>query len=215
MEQLKINDTVQVIIPPGSLYSGQYKSRIEDITKDTVSIGIPLKDGSIIPLHVGETVLYCKTTENGVFVYQSKIISRQAGPLPVLVMTKPHKTDKVQRRNFYRFSIFLGTQYTKLLPDVPMSDLVWHEGKLKNMSGGGICLVVSEEGMVAGDQLFVDLPLDQDIIRTKVEIRRVSTEGQYKDRVYVLGCQFQNLPRGHQERIIQFIFTKQRAAASR
>ncbi|ABZ85251.1 type iv pilus assembly protein pilz [Heliomicrobium modesticaldum Ice1] len=212
-ERLNVNDLIQILIPAGSIYSGHYKSRIEDMGEDTLALALPFKEGQLIPLHVGEQLIFYKVSENGVWVYQTVIQSRRSTPLPVIIVKKPIRADKVQRRNFYRFPITVATQYCKQEKDVDPKDWTWYKGVIRNFSGGGVCLTVKEQ-LHVGDKIMVDLPLGKDQLRVGGQVKRSHVEGTGKDVAYVLGVEFLNISRGEQERVIQFIFARQRELRS-
>ncbi|MTV48040.1 hypothetical protein GJ688_03475 [Heliobacillus mobilis] len=209
MSQLKVNDLIQILIPSGSIYSGHYKSRVEDMDKDTLTLALPFKDGQLIPLHVGEQVIFYLSTENGVWVYQSVIQSRRSQPLPVIIVSKPIRADKVQRRNFYRFPVFLESQFALQLPETDPKDWPWNKMWIRNISGGGVC-IASKEPIKVGEKVLVDLPIGREALRLGGQVKRVTIDGEGKDAQFLLGVEFLQPSRGQQEQIIQYIFTRQR-----
>ncbi|KAB2952334.1 hypothetical protein F9B85_09250 [Heliorestis acidaminivorans] len=209
LEQLKVNDLIQILIPPGSIFSGHHKSRIEDMSDDKLILALPFKEGQPIPMHVKERVIFYKITDSGIWVYQTQVLSRKAHPIPVIEVDRPLKADKVQRRNFYRFPIVLETDYAKIDEQKDPIDWEWLSCSIRNISGGGL-LLLCQEPLEKDNKLFVNIPLLQEQLRMKGIIRRVSKVQEQRETSYYIGLEFIEPTRVEQEKIIQFIFARQR-----
>ncbi|MCW2278795.1 flagellar brake protein [Heliophilum fasciatum] len=208
-QTLKINDQIQIMISDESLYAGRYYSHVEDFTDEGIVLSLPLKEGEIIPLHIGEKVEFCKITDSAIWLYRGTIIQRQGSPLPLMTVKLPLKVEKLQRRNFYRLPLSVQTQFAKVEEDKPMNEWQWEPSYLRNLSGGGVCLSC-ETQLEIGQQIVIDVPLEQDILRLWGEIRRVEQSSSY-----VAGVEFLDILHHDQDRIVQYVFAKQRAIAQK
>ncbi|QGG47254.1 flagellar brake protein [Heliorestis convoluta] len=213
VEKLKVNDLIQILIPPGSIFSGHHKSRVEDIGEDKILLALPFKEGQPIPMHVGDPVIFYKITSHGIYVYQSIIQERQSQPLPIITVERPKKIDKVQRRNFYRFPVFMKTVYAKQEDEKDPCDWTWKACTIKNISAGGLLVLVNDE-FQKNDKLLIEVPLLQERLRLQAFVKRVFLERVERQAYYLLGLEFIEPSRMEQEKIIQFIFARQREMRS-
>ncbi|MDD2420812.1 MAG: PilZ domain-containing protein [Heliobacteriaceae bacterium] len=207
--KLKVNDLIRIIIPPGSFYSGHHKSRIEDVQKNTLILAAPFKAGVVISVRVGERLVFSKAMDNGIWLYQVQVLNRLAGKLPLLEVTKPVRAEKVQRRSFFRFPVALDTQYAVMDEKTAPQDWRWRPTIIRDISGGGVCLVLKEK-LGIDQKMVLDVPLEDVVMRLQGCVRREFRDKGDQRTTWVYGVEFIGHSEAEKDKIVQYIFARQR-----
>jgi len=80
--------------------SGETKNR--DITDEYMAISIPVKGGSYLPLKKGEIIEGIHYENKAVYKFFTSVIGRKIDRIMMIILKKPEKFVKIQRRNYVR-----------------------------------------------------------------------------------------------------------------
>lgn len=202
-----------------------YVSKIYDIlSNDLLQVAMPIFEGRIVPLEVGNRYTACFYTERGLLQCNIVITSRyKSGNLFFMEIRLLGELEKVQRRQFYRHNCLLDAQirivsdeeYDTGIPDdisIPEEALPWQPAKILDISGGGLRLnqrvnidrneVVKVKFMVAilGEILNFSLYARM-LSSTPIEGR----SGMYEQRM-----EFLKISQEERDKIIRYIFESER-----
>lgn len=202
---LKINSRIEVISDDIA-----YKSIIQDMTETHLSIGIPVRNGEFfIPkvLESIEIIYYC---EGNAYKFNGLIIGRRSeNNIPQLLIKRPDKLIKIQRREYVRVNITQYIKYIKFENNKISNTILesMEEGKgrkavLIDISGGGYKVKVYEN-LKVGDVIIADIPYDEGNIRVKGKIIRVDID---EDKNKVCGVNYLDIENKLREKIIRYIF---------
>lgn len=91
----------------------QYLSKVMDfIDNDKLKLSMPMENGRVIPLTVGDKYNICFYTETGLFQCKAEIIDRyKDSNLYILVIQILSDLEKCQRRQYYRLESIIEFQY--------------------------------------------------------------------------------------------------------
>lgn len=175
-----------------------YLSRIEDIDDDHLVVAAPMENGVLVAVRQETSVLisYKRVGPVAEGRYQaSGIIKRRFRQenVPVLLIRLTSDWKKNQQRDFVRVNVLLEGIYNGL-----------NECIVKDLSGGGL-LFAAEEELEVGSVVFIDLKLDQNVIRLHGNIVRAVP----KESGYEYGMSFINLDEQTRQLIIQFVYKRQ------
>jgi c-di-GMP-binding flagellar brake protein YcgR len=137
-----------------------------------------------------------------------------------LLISWPQKTERIQRRDFFRIPCALDAQFMVITGqgfppgDLSPEDLPLSETALAvNLSGGGL-LLVSDSKLSVDSLLLLRLPLHaRDEIKTvllKGKVIRTASFRLGKVRRYRYGIKFLDLKEKDREEIISYIFSTMR-----
>jgi len=200
------------------------KCEVVEVPTDTqIAVSMPIYNGRRVPLDLGIVVtVHFIAPEIGACKYRGEVIRRVMDPLsPLLIIEQRSPVEKNQRRNYYRMPVVMGV--TLQLPNGTTKEKVVNNGKVeeieilsfrninivtKDISGGGLRAVVSEL-IKQGTNVRVLIPLERDELELEAEIIRCEIIPDVIIR-YDLGIQFGNIDEKTRNRIIAFIFDKQR-----
>lgn len=203
-DYIKVNKLIDLEIDMGKGNLEQkdvFSSRVEDIRRDSIIVAAPYKKGSLVPVPVGKDVLIRVGKDGTYYLFHTKVTARTGGQQPVLQLSIPFKISKIQMRSWVRVDVNLPTQYRLL-----ESEDEFIKSTTTDVSGGGICMLVDNE--IEKDillELNIAFP-DNFILKTKGIVCRCLNE----NKIIRLGVCFQEINERHQERIVNFVFKKQR-----
>jgi c-di-GMP-binding flagellar brake protein YcgR len=158
-----------------------YSSRIEEEDADFLYIAEPL-DGTVpVYIPIGETVEVVFNDEKGTYHFQTVVLGRVDRNIRLLRLAKPHTVEKTNRRDYFRLQVFIPFTFkilpeekyrygypktpdamkaTVLRPQITEDEASRLDGVIKDISGGGVLVAVSEKvGLKVGDYLEMWLPL--------------------------------------------------------
>lgn len=200
-----INSRIEVISDDKA-----YKSIIQDITETHLSIGIPVRKGEFFIPKVLESIEIIYYYEGNAYRFNGLIIGRRSeNNIPQLLIKKPDKLIKIQRREYVRVNLTQYIKYEKLENNKISNTILQaiEDGKgrkavLIDISGGG-CKVKVYEDLKVGDVIMADIPYDDGNIRVKGKIIRVDID---EDKNKVCGVNYLDIENKLREKIIRFIF---------
>jgi c-di-GMP-binding flagellar brake protein YcgR len=200
-----INSRIDVICDDNA-----YKSIIQDIAETHLSIGIPVSNGKYFTPRVMESIEIVYYYEGNAYKFYGLVIGRRSeNNIPQLLIRKPDKLIKIQRREYVRVNMTQYIKYIKLENNKISNTILetMQDGKgrkaiLIDISGGG-CKVKVYEDMKVGDVIIADIPYDEGNIRVKGKIIRVDID---EDKNKVCGVNFLDIENKLREKIIRYIF---------
>ena len=194
--EIKINDNIEV------LYNKEiYKSKIQDVEDDSISIYLPGSEGKYLPLEIGEETHRVYYGERDrVYSFKCKVIKRSAdGAVRLLTLGKTYDIERIQRRNFVRVSYLESVQY-RINED--SSSITFKNATMIDLSGGGLKFRTADK--IEKEEL-ITLRLkyhDNEIfIKSKVVRRNTNDNGDY-----TYGLEFIDISEMDREKIIQLVF---------
>ena len=206
------------------LSDNKYASQLLDYDGiRTLKISVPLFEGRVVPLDVGDEYQLCFFTSKGMY--------------RCLEMRMITGLTKFQRRQFFRLDCFLDFQYRIISEEEKaLRDLIdrnefsdeavranfekklidmnheWNEAKISDISGGGIrfqCTGEIKQQMT----LEFKLPLKENnriqMIQCMASVIEVFP-GMGQNQESTVRCQFEGLDKQTQEKIIKYIFEEQK-----
>ena len=213
--KLDVNQLVELEVKSGA-YEGEYVCRVTDLGEEQITITLPIKEESVVPLTVGSRVIVTFSDETAKYKFETKIASRQfEGNVATCNLAYPTRFNKIQRRNFVRVPLKEEVEFRKLNLD-ENNDLDYDEEAqkdferafTKDMSGGGMLLAV-QKFIATGS--FVEVKLGIESISFESVIGKVVRMDKLPDQndKMGLGLKFVNLSSTEQDEIVQWVLQKQ------
>lgn len=190
-----INNKVEI-----SWNDGYYKSNIENVEEDSISISIPIKEGQYIPLRIGEQIEVIYYYNNDIYKFYTVVTDRKMDRIPLILLAQPKEVFKVQRRKFVRVPIVSNIEYAKVEYNSTIKPL---KAIMVDLSGGGMRIKISEE-IELGDELITYITMGNEQLILKGEVVRIDKAEDRKKSI--CGVSFTELDEGKREKLIRFIF---------
>jgi c-di-GMP-binding flagellar brake protein YcgR len=186
-----------------------YSSYIIAIEEDTISLATPLQGGSLVLFRVGEEICVYAWP----LMFTTKIVERCFKPHPVLVLERPRVFIKDQKRNFVRLQANVPVTVKELAGDLPSHSC---QSKVSthtlDISGGG-ALILYPRWLAIGTGLELNIFLP-DMVKCRGQVRRSERIPDLAPKVR-LAVEFVEITTAAQDKIIAFIFKRQRELRER
>lgn len=185
-------------------YSGNYRTRIEEVGERLLLVGAPFQHGQLVPLREGTKVKLTFCDEAAVYSFEGKIMQRIAVPVPMFVLELPDTVAKVQRRNFVRVNASFPIKF-RMVTREGLSDS--YNAMMLDLSGGGVRFTTKER-VEDRSLLYVHITLPIGELQTPVRvIRAIKTE---ETNLYSVSNEFYEISERERDTIIRCVFDIQR-----
>jgi len=220
---LRVGMRLSIPVPDGA-FSENFSSTVRRIDRRGLLMDVPRRGDDDLPLKPGERVTLFVQVHGRMFHLETKVIEAD---LQVL-LEQPREAERTDRREFYRLQTSIEPLSVELLspepPPLP-SDQKGEpveqqeppkprllEGVIVDLSGGGVRLRLHEDPEL-GWRLRLIFELDGEPMTVVAEV--IGTVPAEIRRKAVAHCRFENIARRDQDRIIRYIFGKQREYSQR
>lgn len=218
----RLNQRLEVAV--GDRGSAQYFSRLVEETAETLMISLPEMEGELLPVREGETLRLWYTHGGGYWCLHTDVrtVFERAGET-MLEIARTGDVHRAQRRNHVRVdvSLLLHARVEQHAgeegdaADAPRLSGERIKAVTRNVSGGGINFR-SPDRLVEGDRLVVTfyLPEHGGDITSRAKVVHAHPDPEKPDH-WVVACMFERMAITDRERIIRFLFFRQRELAGR
>jgi len=201
---LKAGQRVEIIV------DGQpYSSRIEDFNEVDLILAMPLdsKRRPLLP-DSGTQIDACIFGEQCVYQFFSKYKDKRAAPIPVWIVSLPVEVEKKQNRKFVRVPAAIPIQVQ--IPDEDGGLSSPYLTETKDISGSGF-LFVFDRPIAMKTKIVLETEVLAQVgrVKTFAEVVRCSKPVVGRE-LYWIGVKFIGLARPLQNKLVQFVFQKQR-----
>lgn len=226
---LRIGDKVEIGKKAGKGLLGEtdyavYVSQILDFRDDEIIIAMPISEGHVVPLEIGNVMEAYFYTAQGIYRCDCKITNRgKEDNIYMCSIAFVSELEKFQRRQFYRLECSIGVNVTvlelmeifhyaqsKTVPEVTANKPV--NATIVDISGGGVRML-SDCKFNRGDYLYLNFSIDMNIGVKNVEIvAKViqSVESPKRARFYDTRLQFKEIAPELRDLLVKYIFEQQR-----
>ncbi|MGN0435170.1 MAG: flagellar brake protein [Wujia sp.] len=200
-------------------------SKIYDfLPNNMLQIAMPIYEGRIIPLEVGEKYSTCFYTNKGLMQCNVVITSRyKKGNLFFLEVLMVGGLNKVQRRAFYRYGCHIDSkvrlvsdnEFTTGVPDelsIPESELDWQTAVMLDISGGG-ARIAQLQHLERNEVIKIKFSVYvlDDLLHFNLFARILASNRMAnRNDLYEQRLEFMKISQEDRDKIIRFIFESER-----
>lgn len=187
-----------------------YPSQILDILDDDIFVvSGPMYKRGVVLLHKGEIIEVSYMVENkGKYYFKAKVLERCDKRIYKIKLKKVSDIKRVQLRNYYRFDLDLPVEKDFAIEIDGKKEVITENCRTKNISGGGLKLYSNFHHRI-GDRVVCSFYINNHKIVIKGEVVRIEEVDVFYYK-YGLGIKFIGLKEKDRDRIIRFIFQKER-----
>jgi c-di-GMP-binding flagellar brake protein YcgR len=205
--------------------AAEYFSRLVEETADTLRISVPEYEGETVDLREGSALRLWYTQGGGYWCLRTQVrtVYERDGET-ILEVDRGGDVHRAQRRNHVRVDVSLllharveqraeGSENTDA--DSPRMTGERLKAVTRNVSGGGINFRTPTK-LETGDKLVVTfyLPEHGGDITSRAKVVHVHADPERPDQ-FIVACSFERMAITDRERIIRFLFFRQRELAGR
>ena len=190
--------------------NGVYPSQILDILDDEIIIvSGPLHKRNIVLLNKDEIVEVSYIIEDkGKYFFRAKVLDRDNSKIYRLKLKRISDVNRVQLRRFYRLEVDVPVKKEFVIEEDGKRRIIEENCRSQNISGGGIKLYSNYEHKI-GDQVLCSFFINNHQIVATGKVVRIEEVDIFYYK-YGIGVKFVELNEEDRDRIISFIFHKQR-----
>lgn len=228
--KLDINQRVDIIVPYGN-YEGKYSSQVVDVKNSSIfTINTPFSEGEVINIPIGTKIDIMLRENTGLYQIPVKVIKREVEVTPLLIVELVGEVSKIQEREFFRLDIYQETEFRVVADNDDLinlnnfdeeaglyNDLIRADNShtynaiIQDISASGLKMVTKDDSLVEGQILeidfnFTNLPFDKILAK----VVRVIVESKQDEKRYSIGVEFVHQNIVQRDKVIQWLFTKQR-----
>lgn len=177
-----------------------YKSKIQEVEDDYISIYLPVVDGEYLLLKSDEEIsMFYYDDKKNTYRLTCRVIGREiSGNVRLIKLTNPYDIIQIQRRNFVRVG-FVDTVEVGMKSD---DEIVYQKEWFTDLSGGGIKFK-SKLKHKKNEEVFIKLQQFENNLKLKGRIVRVE---KTEDDKYLYGIEFIDISEQEREIIIRNVF---------
>ena len=194
----------------GDSASGGILTRVEMLAPDKREVYVysPKVDGRPISLSAEEQYYFRLVSDSSVYRFKVKFLSHgEIDGFDITSFKLMDTGEKTQRRSTFRFNVSKNIVFSVIYTSGHQSEK--EEGLLVDLSAGG-AKIFTDRKMNIGYLLNIDLQLDDDSIVTYGDVRTASDLPNGSRFAYQYGIRFAMIPESDQEKIIRYMYKKQR-----
>lgn len=205
--------------------AAQYFSRLVEETADTLRISAPEFEGEVLDMREGAAMRLWYTQGGGYWCLKTSVrtVYERDGET-ILEIDRGGDVHRAQRRNHVRVDVSLllharVEQHSGKQDDEPANSPRLTGERIKaltrNISGGGVSFRAPVK-LASGDKLVVTfyLPEHGGDITSRAKVVHAHPDPERPDQ-YIVACSFERMAITDRERIIRFLFFRQRELAGR
>lgn len=203
MKNLKINQKIEVEFE-SNVYSNIYLSKVADFVDKGIIITGLYQKGSPLVVKKNDIIYVSFTTNRAAYEFKSVILKTTRKPLPLILIKKPDKLKRIQRRNYFRME---ACRIVDLYQEKKDGEIKKKKAELIDVSGGGVKIKIKSK-LKKNKEIKISfkriLKIDELIKGKIVRTKKVS------HRYYQYGIKFIDINPVAREKIIQWTFDLQR-----
>jgi c-di-GMP-binding flagellar brake protein YcgR len=217
----RLNQRLEVAL--GDRGTAQYFSRLVEETAETLRISVPEMQGDSLPVREGEQLRLWYTQAGGYWCLRTNVRTvYDSGEETLIEIDRHGEVHRAQRRNHVRVdvSLLLHVAVDQRSEESAEETLARMNGTrisgvTRNVSGGGVSFRTSEK-LVVQDKVTLTfyLPEHGGAITSKAKVVHSQPDPE-REGQYIIACMFERMAIGDRERIIRFLFFRQRELAAR
>ena len=203
---------------------------LDELDNGNMLVAMPIQEGKVIPLSVGEEFMVTFYTKSGLLSCQIVVTGRyKKGTLFLLEIEQKTILEKVQRREYFRLACRIPVEY-RIVGDEEREyieegnayntdevDNQWKNGIMLDLSGGGMRFVSAfreEKGVLIQVRFDMTIMEESEVVYAYASLLR-SEQNPNNTSIYDQRIEFFKMDQGLRERIIRFIFQTQRKNRSK
>ena len=189
-----------------------YVSRIEQVRGDVLVVDTPMRQREYVALGQGQRVLLQVTRRHNPYFYETVVVGTEwSDGQQQTLLRRPADNAGVQLRRHVRVTVSIAdAQYWiegeegKFGPTVP--------GSVLDISAGGL-LAMTKEGLPEGAVVLTKFTLSRQAGSLMASVRILRNYERVSDlgvKTFRSHCQFVDLPERERDRLIKFVFQRER-----
>lgn len=210
LDLLKVGDKIELLRIDSLQNKISYPSQVLDILDDDIlEIRGPLHKNYFVFVSRKEKIrIIFVVKDKGKYQFDAEILNINYEGVYSLKIRRISDITKHQLRKYFRFDVSIPVKKYFTIIEDNEEKILEENCRTKDISGGGMKLYTNYQHNV-GDIITCEFEVDKHLITTKAKVVRVEEVDTFEFD-FALGVEFKDIEERNRDRIIKFIFTKQR-----
>lgn len=210
LDLLKVGDKIELLRIDSLQNKISYPSQVLDILDDDIlEIRGPLHKNYFVFVSRKEKIrIIFVVKDKGKYQFDAEILNINYEGVYSLKIRRISEITKHQLRKYFRFDVSIPVKKYFTIIEDNEEKILEENCRTKDISGGGMKLYTNYQHNV-GDIITCEFEVDKHLITTKAKVVRVEEVDTFEFD-FALGVEFKDIEERNRDRIIKFIFTKQR-----
>ncbi|MFS8541522.1 MAG: PilZ domain-containing protein [Tissierellales bacterium] len=210
LDLLKVGDKIELLRIDSLQNKISYPSQVLDILDDDILvIRGPLHKNDFVFVSRKEKIrIIFVVKDKGKYQFDAEILNINYEGVYSLKIRRISDITKHQLRKYFRFEVSIPVKKYFTIIEDNEEKILEENCRTKDISGGGMKLYTNYQHNV-GDIITCEFEVDKHLITTKAKVVRVEEVDTFEFD-FALGVEFKDIEERNRDRIIKFIFTKQR-----
>lgn len=218
-EFVDLQPGMRLMVPsPDGVSAGYYRSTVRRIDRRGLLVDVPRLNGEDLPLTAGQSIVMFAQVHGRMYEFKSRVREVQFQ----LLLDEPAEAKRTERRAFFRLLVSIRGRLTVLgAEDEAGEDEAAEIARepmdvsVVDLSGGG-ARVRSEIQFPDGTALALELWIDgEPLLLAATVVRTSEIELARGGARFEAHCMFTDVRAADQDRIVRFVFQKQREFSQR
>jgi len=210
LDLLKVGDKIELLRIDSLQNKISYPSQVLDILDDDIlEIRGPLHKNDFVFVSRKEKIrIIFVVKDKGKYQFDAEILNINYEGVYSLKIRRISEITKHQLRKYFRFDVSIPVKKYFTIIEDNEEKILEENCRTKDISGGGMKLYTNYQHNV-GDIITCEFEVDKHLITTKAKVVRVEEVDTFEFD-FALGVEFKDIEERNRDRLIKFIFTKQR-----
>jgi len=210
LDLLKVGDKIELLRTDSLQDKTSYPSQVLDIIADDIlEVRGPFYKNNFVFVSPREKLrIVFVIKDKGKYQFDAEILNIDYEGIYKLKIRRISEITKLQLRNYFRFDISIPVKKYFTIIEENEEKILEENCRTKDISGGGMKLYSNYQHSV-GDKITCEFKVGEYLITTKAKVVRIEKVDTFEFD-FALGIEFVDIKERSRDRIIQFIFSKQR-----
>ncbi|NOY53175.1 MAG: hypothetical protein GXP58_06080 [Deltaproteobacteria bacterium] len=197
---LSVNQNIEITFDHPD-FMVEYKSRVESILTDGIAVAPPTRRC----IDVGTSCWVYFLTKGQRYGFSSRVRGYGKERVVLLLLARPQEILRLQRRKYFRVPVEIPVDF-QVREETETSLL---SGVIRNISSGGVLLIVSRDVVPVGKELRLRFTLSSEISLTEIPGKIVRVEEAKNGKKYEYGVEFIDVHNRLRDIIMRFVFNRE------
>ncbi len=199
---LSVNQNIEITFDHPDFVK-EYKSRVESVLTDGIAVAPPTRRR--IAAETSCWVYFL--TQGQRYGFSTRVRGYGRDRVVLLLLARPREILRLQRRKYFRVPVEIPVDFRVREDSSAETSLL--SGVIRNISSGGVLLMVSQDAVPEGKELRLTFSLNSEISLTEIPGKIVRVEETRPGKKYEYGVEFIDVHNRLRDIIMRFVFSRE------
>lgn len=200
---LSVNQNIEITFDHPD-FMEDYKSRVESVLSDGIAVAPPTSRR--ISADTSCWVYFLVKGQR--YGFSTHVKGYGKDNVVLLLLARPHEILRLQRRKYFRVPVEIPVDF-QVQEGVPEATELPLSGVIRNISSGGVLMMVSEDAVPEGKVLRLSFALNVETPLQEIPGKIVRVEKMQNGKKYEYGVEFIDIHNRLRDIIMRYVFNRE------